>query len=214
MGIPARIEDPAALAADLYQRWKRGPVAIIERNRLNASMDKGQRIFTAEDDFLSYIIKIKEVLLAEATSGVVIHPHPWAGFEGITYDFPFKLRKALVPDQGAATILLAVYSGTELWSSVLFGFKDGMLTLLTTLPASGEAVTDWQQDTLRLIAAAENRHAKVVAGLFCQRDTLLKLGLRPENASGWFEASQQGDLVGFPSTAALLASTAPLFSQK
>ena len=208
--LPEKIDHPQELAETLYAAWEEGPVAIIDRQHMNASQDFIARNYVPGDDFFTFLIQIKDRFLADAGSGLAIYPQPWTEWQFITPEFPAKLARLISPQGSRVSVVLAIYLGVQLYTGGLIGLENGLIKLVTTLPddnlAAGEAssrhsdVKDnrWKSEAPRWLEFAKTRFATVTLGLACQKDLFDKLGWGPSNWPKWLDALHNNEALALP----------------
>lgn len=197
LDIPEFVENPVQLSKKLYHEWSQGPVVMVNRQRWNVYLDKIQYMFTQDDDILSYLIKIKNSVLTEGKDCVVIFPHSPKPWKLISPDIPAKLMQRLAPIGTSSTMILAIYEGSTLWCSVLFGLRDRKIRLITCVP-SYNGNNDWRENQTYLSTLAEKRFAPITLGIICQRELAESLGFSPDSWSSWKQALDSGDVVCIP----------------
>ncbi|MCC6804563.1 MAG: hypothetical protein IT319_16890, partial [Anaerolineae bacterium] len=163
LGLPPEIDDAEVAAAELYPIWGKGPVAIFEKQALRATFDRIQRARTDGDDIFTFLIKLANEWANEA--GIVVHPNPFEKWRTVSPALPGALARAITPDGARASVLFTIYNDNELYLSLLLGFENRELTLITTL--SEEPIADWRADHRRLLALAAEKYAPVAFGVFC-----------------------------------------------
>ncbi len=204
--IPAVIEDPRRMAAELYAQWKKGPVTIVERTRAQSGLHDIQAGFVPGDDLFTFLIKTKDQLFQDAGYGVVIYPQPWENWRRITPEIPPLLAETIAPKGARASALIAVYDGGSLFASVLIGFEDAQIRLVTTVPqAAHNGSQDLMIEAGRLLAYAKERYAPVAFGLLCSREQFTRYGLNPENWESWLNDGQDGKVVCLPGKESFIA---------
>ncbi len=200
LDIPESIEDPFQLSKKLFQEWPQGPIVILDRQKWNAALDKIQHMFNQEDDILSFLLKAKDIILIEEKDGIVICPHPFDPWRGISPDIPTQFLRLLAPVGTRATIILAIYEGSKLWASILLGLRDRKIILMTCIPLHNKIAekSDWRENLSHLLTFAEKRFASLTLGLICQRELVDRLGFGPKSWPHWKQALESGELVCLP----------------
>ena len=202
LGLPPEIDDPESAAAELYGTWGRGPVGIFERAALKDVFDRIQRARTNGDDIFTFLIKLSDALASEP--GMVLEPNPFAQWRGVSPALPKAIARAVAPEGERASVVLAVYDDTGLYLSLLLGFENEQLTLVTTLPPAPAA--DWRADQPRLLALAEAKFAPVALAVACPLAVVEQSGLNPQSGAKWLAAEQRGEIVCTPATLATFAA--------
>lgn len=193
LGLPPEIDDPEVAAAELYSTWGRGPVGVFERTALKQVFDRIQRARNNGDDIFTFLIKLADELASEP--GMVLEPNPFSPWRGVSPALPRAIARAVAPE-GKASVLFGIYDEGGLYLSLLLGFENGQLTLITTLPPAPSA--DRAADQARLLALAEATFAPVALGIFCPLSVVEANGISPHSMRGWLAAEQRGELVATP----------------
>jgi hypothetical protein len=204
LGLPPVIDDPEVAAAELYATWGRGPVCVFERQALKDTFDRIQRARTDDDDIFTFMIKLVGELADE--KGMVIYPSPFEKWRGVSPALPRAIARAIAPDGMRASCVIAVYESNEMYLSLLLGFENGELTLVTTLPPASDSGSDWRQDHTRLLAMAQEKFAPAELGIFVPLSLVEQLGISPQSLPKWLEAEQQGQLVCAPTSLSEIAT--------
>lgn len=202
LGLPSEIDDPEVAAAELYPIWGQGPVAIFEKEALKATFDRIQRARTDNDDIFTFLIKLVSEWANEA--GIVVHPNPFEKWRTVSPTLPRVIAHAVAPDNSPASFLITIYDGNELYLSLLLGFENRELTLITTLPAA--PITDWRADHQRLTALAADQFAPVTFGVYCPLTVVERIGISPDALPAWLEAEQRGEIICTPVSLAEIAA--------
>lgn len=201
--IPDRIENPSELAQVLYTHWEQGTVVILERNQYQAWLtDIQSKAWNPGDDLLAHSLKIKNLALEYEQDGIVLFPSPLAAWRDVNADFLKSLGTALAPGDKPCAVIVAVYSETEIWASLVLGLRAGEVYLVTTLPAEELTMqaASWKDDYARLVPVAEKLiGGTVVQGIFCERHTFDNLGITPAHWQLWIEANKRGEVISTPS---------------
>lgn len=204
LNIPEQIINPNELAQRLHEQWQRGTVIILERSHYQTWLDDIQRdTWIAGDDLLAYGLKIKDHALHHAADeGIVLYPSPLTAWKDIPPEFLLRLGFALAPDKQQCSVVLAVYDGAEIWTSLILAIQEGQVQLVTTLPADALASnsSNWRDDYSRLIPLVEDMAGPIKLGIFCERQTIEKLGITPIHWSGWMNAQKRGELISIPAS--------------
>ena len=101
---------------------------------------------------------------------------------------------------------MAIYDGKLLWASVLLGFENGLLKLVTSLPsrAVGDSILEWKLDRERLVEIAADLFSPIGFGFMCQRSVVDRLGIGPENWLDWIGPATRGELLCLPEEATFM----------
>ena len=200
LDLPPRIPDPQSLAAELHRKWKNGSVAVIERGCMQDALHHLQADHVNGDDFFTFMLRVKDHLLRAGSDGIVIRPKPWTDWHSTTPETLLHIVRTIAPDGMRATAFIAAYEEDSLHASALVGFEGERIRLVTTLPPADASKDDldFDTETTRLIAYAEQRFAPVRAGVLCMREQLVHLGIGPHSWVDWLAAARSGEIRCLP----------------
>jgi hypothetical protein len=134
LNIPDRITNPVELAKSLHAQWQHATVVILERNQYQDWLADIQReMWIPGDDLPAYGLKLKDCTLRYAAGGIVLYPSPLTVWQDIAPDFLRRLGRALAPDNERRGLVLVVYDGAEVWTSLILAVQDGLVRFVTTL---------------------------------------------------------------------------------
>jgi hypothetical protein len=165
-GIPVQINDPQALARELYGRGEWQRVHVIDRRHL-AWVARQAQATPRRDLPMDAYYHLVYTLLWSKPEGYAVEPPPPAPVQGWTYT---ALRRFVAGLPSPSTLALGVYTEDALSIGLILVCEDGLIRRVTTFEA-----LDWQpaqpgptQETLAaLCAALEAQFAPAAAVLLC-----------------------------------------------
>ncbi len=179
-GIPARIEDPRALARELYGRGEWQRVHVIDRRHL-AWVAQQVQASPRRDLTLDAYYHLVYTLMWGNAEGYVSEPPRPATWHGWTYG---EIQRFIAGLPSPATLALGVYAGDALSIGLILVCEGGMIRRVTTfegleepLPTRGPT----QQTLAALRNALEEQFAPPAAVLLCTEAAF----------TGWLDATDK-----------------------
>lgn len=179
-GIPAQINDPAALARELYGRgaWQR--VHIIDRRHLAWVAQQAQAT-PRRDLTLDAYYHLVYTLLWGKREGYACEPPPPGHWHGWTYA---GIRRFIAALPSPATLALGVYSGDALSIGLILVCERGQIRQVTTFEGLNWHISHpgpTRQTLTALCEALDEQFAPPAAVLLCTEAVF----------SGWLAASDK-----------------------
>jgi hypothetical protein len=179
-GIPARIDDPAALARELYGRgaWQR--VHVIDRSHLAWVAQQAQATPRRDLTLDAYYHLVYTLMWGNA-QGYACEPPHLGTFHGWTYA---EVRRFVAELPSPATLALGVYAGDALSIGLILVCEGGMIRRVTTfegLDAEVPAAGPTQLTLAALGDALAAQFAPPAAVLLCTDATF----------TGWLDATDK-----------------------
>lgn len=179
-GIPETIEDPEALAQELYGRGEWQRVHIIDRQHLawvaREAQAKPRRDLTLD----AYYHLVYSLIWDKSGGYVSVPPHP-GEWHGWTYT---EIRRSLAALPSPATLALGVYGEHGLSIGLILVCQEGQIRRVTTFEALEWSPTDPgpNEPTLTALREALNSQFAPAAALLLCTDAAF---------AGWLAASDK-----------------------
>lgn len=173
---PARVEDPGATAADLYEANARSVdfVAVFERAAFDAYFAAVQDSWDIDED-LDVFVQRTYALLDEYPTGMVTFPTAARSTLGLQWRLGASRDQVVqaVADyvDGPSTVILGVFDQGALWTSLVLTFDQaGSVTSVTTAdPSEVDLVGEPASVATAVLDWARAKHGPVSIGLFLDR---------------------------------------------
>jgi hypothetical protein len=165
-GIPAQINDPQALAQELYGRGEWQRVHIIDRSHLAWVAQQAQATPRRDLPLDAYYHLVYNLVWGSREGYVAEPPHP-GHFHGWTYT---QLQRFIADLPSPATLALGVYTPDALSIGLILVIEDGLIRRVTTFEALNWEVArpgPTQQTLMALCDALEAQFAPAAAVLLC-----------------------------------------------
>ncbi|NPV53406.1 MAG: hypothetical protein HPY71_07770 [Firmicutes bacterium] len=192
------VSDPESCGRELAEEYNADETVIIERSKLQQLYASWEKSFKVDEDFDDYLVWFFNMIGQAQDDGAVYiytRESKEAKPRGITYN---GLKNVLVRVPDGRTAVLAIFSGREIWASLIVGKAGGRVSLVTTtdsLVADGLVITEWKKsykDILRLVRA---KFGWPYLGIFTTREEFERIWWAKDQAAAARQAFFRGNLI-------------------
>jgi hypothetical protein len=167
-----RVDNPHEVARKIFMDnpGKADFVAVFERNAFDEYFARFQDTWSPEED-LDVFVHRQYALMDEYPDGIVTYPGPARtklGMQwrlGASFEEVYAATRQLIPAN--STVIFGVFSGDELWATLVLGFDSDMRTkIVTTADPTEVRIGTWQQTAKELVAWTNKKFPPCSLGLF------------------------------------------------
>lgn len=169
--VTLQFTNPSDIAKQLKEKESVDAVILLEERLAGFLLSKMQAGYTSKMDIINYL-KIAQETLQEM-QGKWFHVEPLEFWTQNVLALVGKAQNLLnsLPD---GLSLLVVFSGDEIWTSLLAQKTKGMLTRITTISIpeiQRLRISDWRSEYKQILEQVKEKFGKVSFGLFMDSET-------------------------------------------
>lgn len=205
-----RIDNPheAAKRVFLDNPGKADFVAVFERSAFDEYFGKCQGSWDPSEDLDVYVNRMYATM-DEYPDGLVTHPGPARSRLGLqwrfgaSYEAVLSAAKRFIPAK--TTAVFGVFSGDNLWASLVLSFDDaGKARVVTTVDPSELKGATWKETAKEMVSWCNKKYEPCSLGFFLDLDGATALLASSDKLSALAVVAKRGRLLVSPASKALL----------
>ena len=169
--VTLQFTTPDDTARRLKEKENVDAVILLEERLAGFLLAKLQAQYTSEMDIINYLGKAQEALQEMLGRWFHVEPLEFWNQNVLTLIHRAQILLNALPN---GLSLLAVFSGDELWASLIAQKTGGKLTRISTIEVpeiQRLRISDWRTDYHQLLEQVQQRYGKPSLGLFTDSET-------------------------------------------